>query len=175
MPGVGSTIRPGFRLDEKREALIHKGFWLEWFTVGWMVIEAAVAVGAGVSVRSLTLMAFGVDSVIELVSAGVLIWRLSLELKRGRAFSEETERRASRVAGGLLSLLAAYVIIAAGWGLWYGEGETFSWPGLIVAVLAMPIMYGLARRKIAVAEQLGSRALRADAVESITCGWLSMR
>ena len=139
-----------------------------------MVIEAAVAIGAGIGASSLSLIAFGVDSVIELISAGVLIWRLSLELKQGRAFAEDIERRASRVTGGLLFLLAVYVIAAAGWGLWRGEGETFSWPGLIIALLAMPVMYGLARRKIALAEQIRSRALRADAVESITCGWLSL-
>jgi divalent metal cation (Fe/Co/Zn/Cd) transporter len=170
-----STTHSDLRLAGAREALIREAFRLEWLTVTWMVIEAAVAIGAGVGASSLTLIAFGADSVIELMSAGVLIWRLSLELKQGRAFVEDIERQASRVAGGLLFLLAAYVIVAAGWGLWRGEGgETFSWPGLVIAVLAMPIMYGLARRKIALAEKIGSRALRADAVESITCGWLSL-
>lgn len=58
--------------------------------------------------------------------------------------------------------------------MWTRHGEAFSVPGLIVAVLAMPIMTLLAKRKIALATQLGSRAMRADAVESITCGWLSL-
>jgi divalent metal cation (Fe/Co/Zn/Cd) transporter len=58
--------------------------------------------------------------------------------------------------------------------LWTRHGEAFSVPGLIVAALAIPIMTLLARRKLAVAEQLSSRAMRADAVESITCGWLSV-
>jgi divalent metal cation (Fe/Co/Zn/Cd) transporter len=172
-PNLGSTAYPDLR-PAARAALIREAFRLEWLTVAWMVIEAAVAIGAGISASSLSLIAFGVDSVIELISAGVLIWRLSLELKQGRAFAEDIERRASRVAGGLLFLLAVYVIAAAGWGLWRGEGEAFSWPGLIIALLAMPVMYGLARRKITLAEQIGSRALRADAVESITCGWLSL-
>jgi hypothetical protein len=143
---LGSTAHPDLRLAAAREGLIRKAFRLEWLTVAWMIIEAAVAIGAGISAGSLSLMAFGADSVIELISAGVLIWRLSLELKQGRAFSEGIERRARRIAGGLLFLLAAYVIAAAGWGLWGGQGEAFSWPGLIVAALAMPIMYGLARR-----------------------------
>ncbi len=169
-----STAHPDLRLGGAREVLIREAFRLEWLTVIWMVIEAAVAIGAGIGASGLSLIAFGADSVIELISAGVLIWRLSLELKQGRAFPEDIERRASRVAGGLLFLLAVYVIAAAGWGLWRGEGETFSWPGLIIALLAMPIMYGLARRKMTLAEQIGSRALRADAVESITCGWLSL-
>ena len=159
--------------DVVRQSLIRQAFRLEWFTVAWMTIEAIVAITAGVAAHSISLTAFGIDSLIELASAGVLIWRLSVELKHGRAFSEDAERTASRIAGGLLFALAAYVIVAAGWGLWQHEGEAFSWPGLVVAALAIPIMYLLAKRKLAVAAQLGSRAMRADAVEAITCGWLS--
>jgi divalent metal cation (Fe/Co/Zn/Cd) transporter len=116
---------------------------------------------------SISLVAFGIDS-IELASAGVLVWRLSVELNRGRAFSEKAEQIASRIAGGLLFALAAYVVAAAAWGLWQPEGEVFSWPGLVVTVLAIPAMYLLAKRKLAIAGRIGSRALRADAVESIT-------
>jgi len=72
------------------------------------------------------------------------------------------------------SHLAAYVTVAAAWSLWTRTGEAFSWPGLVVALAAIPSMRYLARRKIAVAEKLGSRALRADAMEAVTCGWLSV-
>ena len=157
-----------------RAPLIREAFRLEWLTVGWMVIEAAVAVAAGVMAGSLVLLAFGLDSVIELISAGVLIWRLSVELRRGQAFSETAERTASRIGGGLLFALAAYVVVSAGWSLWHGQGETFSPAGLVLALLAIPIMRYLANRKLAVADRLGSRAMRADAMESITCGWLSL-
>jgi divalent metal cation (Fe/Co/Zn/Cd) transporter len=71
--------------------------------------------------------------------------------------------------------LALYVVIAAGVGLWRRRGAEFSTPGIVLALAAIPVMYVLSRRKLAVAEQLGSRALRADAIESITCGWLSVR
>jgi divalent metal cation (Fe/Co/Zn/Cd) transporter len=138
-----------------------------------MVIEAAVAIGAGIAAGSITLLAFGIDSIIELVSAGVLIWRLTVELRHGQAFSENTEHLASRIGGILLFVLAAYLIASATWSLWTGHGEEFSATGLAVALVAIPIMYVLAKRKLAIAEKLGSRALRADAVESITCGWLS--
>jgi len=160
--------------DPDRAALIRRAFRLEYATVGWMLVEAAVAIWAGVQAASVCLLAFGIDSVIEIASAGVLIWRLTVELRRGRAFGENAERVASRVAGGLLLALAAYVVIAAGWKLWTRTGETFSWPGLVVTLLAMPVMYTLARQKITVAEALGSRAMRADAMESVTCGWLSL-
>jgi len=157
----------------ERAVLIRQAFRLEWLTIAWMVIEGAVAIGSGIIAHSLLLVAFGIDSVIELASACVLVWRLSVELRHGQAFSEAAERRASRVSGGLLFALALYVVVAAGIGFWQHHGAEFSKPGIVLAVAAMPIMYFLARRKLAVAEQLGSRALRADAIESITCGWLS--
>jgi divalent metal cation (Fe/Co/Zn/Cd) transporter len=157
----------------ERQSLIREAFRLEWLTVGWMTVEAIVALGAGVMAGSLVLTAFGLDSLIELASAGVLIWRLTVELRRGERFSEQAERTASRIAGGLLLALAVYVTVAAAWSLWTRAGEVFSWPGFIVSLIAIPSMRYLAYRKIAVAEKLGSRALRADAMEAVTCGWLS--
>jgi divalent metal cation (Fe/Co/Zn/Cd) transporter len=158
----------------EREALIREAFKLEWLTIGWMSVEAVVAIGSGLMAGSLVLTAFGLDSLIELASAGVLIWRLTVELRRGQAFSENAEWLASRIAGGLLFALAAYVTVAAAWSLWTRTGEAFSWPGLVVALAAIPSMRYLAHLKIAVAEKLGSRALRADAMEAVTCGWLSV-
>jgi divalent metal cation (Fe/Co/Zn/Cd) transporter len=156
-----------------RQILVREAFRLEWFTIGWMTIEALVAITAGVTAGSLVLLAFGLDSVIELASAGVLMWRLFVELRHGQEFSETAERTASRIGGALLLLLAAYVTVAAVWRLWTGGGEEFSWPGFVVALVAIPAMRYLAQRKIAIADQIGSRALRADAIEAVTCGWLS--
>src|SRR6516165_3433769 len=102
----------------ERQALIRQAFRLEWLTIGWMTIEAIVAIAAGVMAGSLVLTAFGLDSLIELASAGVLIWRLTVELRRGESFSGETKRTASRIAAGLLFALAAYVTVAAAWSLW---------------------------------------------------------
>ena len=84
-----------------------------------------------------------------------------------RAFRESVEHRASRIGGVLLFALAAYVVANAAYGLWRREGQEFSTPGLAIAVLAIPIMWWLARAKMRVAAQIGSRALRADAVESM--------
>ena len=170
---MGEGPMPTVSDPAERVVLIRHAFRLEWLSIGWMVIEGAVAIGLGIIAHSLLLVAFGIDSVIELASACVLVWRLSVELRDGQAFSEATERRASRIAGGLLFVLALYVVVAAGIGLWQHHAAEFSTPGIALAVAAIPIMYFLSRRKLAVAEQLGSRALRADAIESITCGWLS--
>lgn len=156
-----------------RLPLIREAFRLEWLTIGWMTIEAAVSIGAGIFAGSLVVLAFGLDSLIELASAGVLMWRLSVELRHGRRFSERAELIASRIGGALLFALAAYVTVASLWRLYTGVGEAFSWPGFIVALIAIPAMRYLAYRKIAIAEKIGSRALRADAMEAVTCGWLS--
>jgi divalent metal cation (Fe/Co/Zn/Cd) transporter len=156
-----------------RAALIRQAFRLEYITLGWMTIEAAVAIGSGVAAGSLTLMAFGIDSLIELASAAVLVWRLTVELRHGQAFAETAEKTASRIGGALLFALAAYVVAIAAWKLWMRQGAEFSLPGLLISVLAVPVMYFLSRRKLQVADALGSRALRADAIESITCGWLA--
>jgi divalent metal cation (Fe/Co/Zn/Cd) transporter len=138
-----------------------------------MLVEAVVALASGVAARSISLIAFGLDSLIELASACVLIWRLDVELRRGWSVAEMAERTVSRIGGALLFGLAAYIVAAAGWRLWTHQAPEFSRPGLLVSVAAIPIMWLLSRRKLRLAEALGSRALRADAVESITCGWLS--
>jgi divalent metal cation (Fe/Co/Zn/Cd) transporter len=161
------------REGERRE-LVARAFRLEWLTIGWMSVEAVVATVSGLAAHSLSLVAFGIDSVIELLSAFVLIWRLSVELRHGEEFSEAAERMASRIGGALLLLLAVYVAVSAGWSLWQHHGEEFSLPGLLVAALAVPVMYFLATAKLRLAARLGSRALRADAAESIACGYLSV-
>jgi len=156
-----------------RASMIEQAFRLEYMTLAWMTVEAAVAIGAGVAAGSLTLTAFGVDSLIELASACILVWRLTVELRHGQVFAESAERTAARIGGALLFALAAYVVASAGWKLWTRQGAEFSVTGLVISVLAIPIMHFLSRRKLHVASALGSRALRADAVESMTCGWLA--
>jgi divalent metal cation (Fe/Co/Zn/Cd) transporter len=167
------TITSPSAVTNDRTALIREAFRLEYITLAWMTVEAGVAIGSGFVAGSLTLMAFGIDSLIELASAAVLVWRLNVELRHGQTFAETAERTASRIGGALLFALAAYVVASAGWKLWMREGAEFSLPGLIVAVLAIPIMYFLSRRKLQIADALGSRAMRTDAIESITCGWLA--
>jgi divalent metal cation (Fe/Co/Zn/Cd) transporter len=158
---------------EDRNPLIREAFFVEYLTIAWMVVEAIVGIGAGVAAGSLVVVAFGLDSLIELGSAGVLVWRLTVELRHGGTIAERAERRATRIAGALLFALAAYVVVSAAWKLWSHQGAEFSVPGIILSLLAIPAMYWLSQRKLRLADRLGSRALRADAVESITCGWLA--
>src|SRR6516164_10770907 len=85
----------------ERHLLVREAFRLEWLTIGWMTIEAILGIASGIAAGSLVLVAFGLDSIIELASAGVLIWRLSVELRQGERFSAEVQRTASGIAGGL--------------------------------------------------------------------------
>ncbi len=157
----------------ERRASIASAFRLEWLTVAWLVIEAAVAIAAALPAHSLTLIAFGADSLVELASAGVLLWRLRIELKLGDRFPEIVERCAARVGSLLLFLLALYVVALAGWSLWRRTGQRFSPVGLVLALAAIPVMAGLARAKRRLAGRIGSAALRADAAESVACAYLS--
>jgi len=122
-----------------------------------MTVEAAVSIASGLAAGSLVVTAFGLDSLIELASASVLMWRLSVELRHGRLFSESTERIASRIAGGLLFALAAYLTIAAGWSLLARTGAAFSWPGFIVALAAI--------RPCAISPVVRSPSLKGSVVE----------
>ena len=81
--------------SERRE-LIARALRLEWITLGWMLIEAAVAIGSGIIAHSLTLIAFGADSILELASAGVLIRRLAIEVRRGEAVAAELPHGSDR-------------------------------------------------------------------------------
>jgi len=162
------------RADAVRLALL-----LTYITIGWMTIEGAASLLLGWASKSLLLEAFGIDSLIELFSAAVLLWRLRVEAS-GTATSEHVnlvERRAARLVGYSLYALVAYVVLNSGYGLFIAKRFTDThesvWGILIglVAKIGMPI---LAAYKLKVAARLNSPALRADAIESITCGYLSI-
>jgi len=152
---------------------------LTYITLVWMTIEGAASLLLGWASKSLLLEAFGIDSVVELFSAAVLLWRLKVEAS-GRATLQHVdlvERRAARLVGYSLYALVVYVVLNSGYGLLIAKRITdtheSSWGILIglVAKIGMPILAGY---KLKVAARLNSRALRADAVESITCGYLSI-
>jgi divalent metal cation (Fe/Co/Zn/Cd) transporter len=152
---------------------------LTHITLGWMTIEGAASLLLGWASKSLLLEAFGIDSIIELFSASVLLWRLRVEAS-GRADEarvEAVEHRASRLVGYTLYFLVAYVLCNSAYGLFIAHRVTdtyeSAWGILIglVAKIGMPILAGY---KLKVAARLNSRALRADAIEAITCGYLSI-
>jgi divalent metal cation (Fe/Co/Zn/Cd) transporter len=176
-PGTGGAATIAF--SPQRSADIQFALWLTYITLGWMAIEGAASLLLGWASKSLLLEAFGIDSVVELFSAGVLLWRLKVE---ANGLTDETrveavERRAARWVGYSLYALVAYVIFNSAYGLFVVERVTDThesvWGILIglVAKIGMPILAGY---KLRVAARLNSRALRADAMEAITCGYLSI-
>lgn len=157
-----------------RAAGVRLALRLEILTIVWMIIEALGSVGAGVIAGSLLLLAFGVDSVIELISACLLLWRLRREeVNHNDPSVEVVEQKVSRASGYLLYALSAYVVLQAVYGLTHRHQTETSWLGMIIAVAAAFGMPVLAKAKIRAADQIGSRALRADAMETFTCGYLS--
>ena len=147
---------------------------LEIVTVIWMALEAALAIGAGVAARSVVLTAFGVDSVVELLSGTVLAWRMSVEAGgAGIARVDRVERRATMAAAVLLVLLCAYVVISSAGGLLLGIRPDGSVLGIVVAavdVIGMPLLAWAKRR---VNRRLQSAALRADIAETVTCAYMA--
>jgi divalent metal cation (Fe/Co/Zn/Cd) transporter len=147
---------------------------LEVFTVAWMGFEAVIAIGAGIAAHSVLLSAFGADSLIELVSGGLLLWRLQLEVGHGDgARAEATERRATRISAWLLVLLCAYVVLFSAGGLALGVRPEGSVVGIAISALALVVMPVLAWRKSVANEVIGSAALKADVAESMTCAYMA--
>ena len=157
-----------------RTIAVRQGVRIETVSMLWMVIEAMVAIGTGIAARSLALTAFGVDSVIELVAGGILLWRLSIEV-RGGSFQrvEAAEKRASWVLGVALIALALYIVVMAGYDLWSRAGSGTSPLGLGLAVASGIVMPYLAIAKKRIGSELGSAALRADGACSIVCAYMA--
>jgi divalent metal cation (Fe/Co/Zn/Cd) transporter len=161
----------------KRNSALRTAVRLEIVTIVWMVIEAAVAVGAGIAARSLLLVAFGIDSAIELASAVIVFWHFRLEFTKkfenALHGADEIERQAARVAGYLLFLLSAYILVQAIFGLMARHAAETSPIGIAVAIIAAIGMPFLAKAKLRVADRIDSRSLRADVMETLTCGYLA--
>jgi divalent metal cation (Fe/Co/Zn/Cd) transporter len=158
-----------------RPSQLQRGLALEMLTVGWNIVEGVIAVAAGIMASSIALVGFGVDSFIETASGIVVGWRLAAEI-RGPSDDqvERLERVTARVAGGLLLVLAVYLVVESVSKL-FGSGThpVESRLGIAITVLSLIVMSLLGRAKLNCATALESAALRADAFETFACAWLS--
>jgi divalent metal cation (Fe/Co/Zn/Cd) transporter len=142
---------------------------IQALTIGWMSVETGVSLWAAWRAKSPALLAFGGDSAIELFSAVIVLWRF-----RSHIADENAERRAARIAGVLLAVLAAYVVLASVMTLaGYSEPKP-SYVGIALLAAAAIFMPWLARRKRQLSAATSSAALRADAAESMLCAYLSL-
>jgi divalent metal cation (Fe/Co/Zn/Cd) transporter len=155
--------------DVTHRALVVRGLRLEYVTLAWNALEAAVAIIAGLVAGSIALVGFGLDPVIECLSGGALLWRLRAEDGQ----SERRERIALKLVGMSFLLLAAYVGIDAAHALVVGEHPEHSIPGIVLSCLSLIVMPLLARAKRRVAAALSSGALHADSRQTDICAYLS--
>jgi divalent metal cation (Fe/Co/Zn/Cd) transporter len=143
--------------------------WVQIATIAWMIVETAASLCAARRAQSPALFAFGGDSAIELLSAAMVLWGL-----RAQTTHAHTEKNLARVVGGLLIALAAYVVANSIVSL---AGHLEPRPtllGIAVLIAAAVIMPLLAKQKRKLSAITGSAALRADAVQSGTCAYLSV-
>jgi divalent metal cation (Fe/Co/Zn/Cd) transporter len=154
-----------------RRLLAQHGKHLEYFTIVWNTLEAVVALLAGIIAGSISLLGFGLDSFIELISGSTLLWRMSKDADISRR--ERNEKLSFKVVGICFLALAAYVALESITGLLGRKAPEHSLAGIILAaasLIVMPLLSGAKRR---VARDLGSRAMKADARQTEFCSYLS--
>ena len=149
--------------------LVRRARVLAWAGLGWHLVEAGVAIGAGVVAGSIALVGFGADSLIEALAGTVIIWLVA----GGRSERPEAERRAQQLVAASFVLLAAYVGVEATRDLAGGHHPDVSWVGIGLSLVTLPTMPLLAGAKRRVGEQLGSAAMTSESRQTMLCAYLS--
>ena len=158
-----------------RAGQVRLGVWIELVTIVWMVIEGSVALSVGFATRSVSLQGFGLDSIVELIAGGILLWRLQVEQRGGSTERiEAAERRGTFVTAISLFALAIYIVGDSAFAFVTRTQPEASWWGVGLAIAAAIIMPLLWQGKLRVAKRIGSAALRADAACSVTCAYMSL-
>ncbi len=168
-PAAAHNIKMSAEENSTPPEMLQRVLWIQTLTLIWMGVEAGVSLGAAWMARSPALLAFGGDSAVELLSAGMVFWRFYAPSQRQHA-----EKRAGRIAGGLLFVLAAFVVTTSVLTLLGHVEARPSLTGIAVLGLAAMIMPWLAAQKRRLSISTGSAALRADAAESAVCGYLAL-
>lgn len=154
----------------ERTALERRARLLAWSGNSWHVVEFAVAIGAGIAAGSVALIGFGIDSVIEALAGGVIVWLFS----GGRGASHEAERRAQQLIAAGYALLVAYIAVEAVRDLLGSHHPEVSWVGIGLAAFTAPTMPLLARAKRGVGRRLNSSAALFEASQNMICAYLSI-
>jgi len=155
-------------------ALLRRARWLVGLTLGYNLVEAGVALWAGIAAGSIALLGFGLDSVIECAASGVLLWRLSVQSSGSEDERiEAAERRARRFVGLTFLALAAYALLESSLTIASHEHPRASVAGVVLSAVSLLVMPLLAMAKLRVAKRLESGALEAEAKETLACAYLS--
>lgn len=155
------------------ERLYKKGLRLEYFTVGYNIIEAFVSLFFGAIASSIALVGFGLDSVVESLSGFVLIWRLRQHGRISKEKEEQIERKALKIVAWTFFVLGMYILFQSLKNILKEEIPEPSLPGIIIAIASLIAMPLLSWQKYKTGKQIKSRALIADSKETIACGFLS--
>lgn len=158
-------------LPQQRRTLVRRGLHLNYLTIAYNVVEAVVAIGAGLVAGSVALVGFGVDSGIEVTASVAALGRLHADIDPARR--ERIERSTRRIVGVCFLALAGYVIVEAGTSLLGREAPEASVLGIGLLTASVIVMPLLARAKRRVARALESRALEAESNQTRLCAWLS--
>ena len=140
-------------------------------TIGWNVVEGVVAIGAGIIAGSISLIAFGLDSGVEVSTSLVVAWRLAQERRWGCMAGYD--RRATRWIAGCFAILAIYVSYEAIAQLVEQRAPDVSIPGIVLAAASVVVMPVLARAKKRLGPVLGSQAVVSESRQTELCAWLS--
>ena len=154
-----------------RTQIVRHGRSLEYFTTTWNVLEGLVAVVAGALAGSISLIGFGIDSFIEVMSGAALLWRMSVDADVQQR--ERNERRALKAVGACFLALAVYITYESAMDLWSKKVPEHSIPGIVLACVSLVVMPLLSRAKRKVGRALGSAAMHADAKQTEFCTYLS--
>jgi divalent metal cation (Fe/Co/Zn/Cd) transporter len=154
-----------------RSDIVRRGQRLEYFTVAWNSVEGFVSIVAGLIAGSVSLVGFGLDSLIEVASGGALLWRLHHDLNPSRR--EQVERTTLKIVGLCFIALAVYILYESGSTLIRHEAPERSIPGIIIAAVSLVVMPVLAQAKRRVAVGIGSAAMQADSRQTDFCTYLS--
>jgi len=156
------------------DRLYKKGLRLEYFTVGYNVLEAVASIFFGSVAGSIALVGFGLDSIVESLSGLVLIWRLRQHGRISKAAEERIERKATRFVAVTFFILGSYVLFESVKKLTFAEVPAPSLPGIIIAIVSLVVMPLLTWQKYKTGKQIESRALVADSKETLACAFLSL-
>jgi divalent metal cation (Fe/Co/Zn/Cd) transporter len=160
-----SVMQSEIRSELPYASNVRRGRRLEYLTIVWNSFEGIIAIGAGILAGSIALVGFGIDSVIEVSSGAVILWRL--------ASGDHRERLALRLVGVSFLALAAYVAFDAVKSLWFIEPPDATYVGIALAALSLVVMPVLASAKRGVAANLNSAAVLADSRQTDICAYLS--
>ncbi len=154
-----------------RELSARQGKRLQYFTIGWNTLEGLVAVFAGALAGSISLVGFGIDSFIEVISGATLLWRMSVD--NNEAQRERNERSSLRIVGACFVVLSIYIAYESVADLLARRAPEHSIPGIVLAIVSLLVMPLLSRAKRRVGTSLASAAMHADAKQTEFCTYLS--